>query len=88
MATISAPAISNGYSVWCWPWKTDRPSEALVADLKQRGLLDSTLVAWGGEMGRLPVVQNDAGAAKVGRDHNTYGFTWWFAGGGFKLRQK
>jgi hypothetical protein len=35
-------------------------------------------------MGRLPVIQNDAGSAKVGRDHNTYGFTWWFAGGGFK----
>lgn len=64
--------------------KTDKPCAALVADLKQRGLLDSTLVAWGGEMGRLPVIQNDAGTAKVGRDHNTYGFTWWFAGGGFK----
>ena len=64
--------------------KTDRPAAALVADLKQRGLLDSTIVAWGGEMGRLPVIQNDAGAAKVGRDHNTYGFTWWFAGGGFR----
>jgi hypothetical protein len=64
--------------------KTDKPSAALVADLKQRGLLDSTLVAWGGEMGRLPVIQNDAGATNVGRDHNTYGFTWWFAGGGFK----
>lgn len=64
--------------------KTDKPCAALVADLKQRGLLDTTLVAWGGEMGRLPVIQNDAGPAKVGRDHNTYGFTWWFAGGGFK----
>jgi hypothetical protein len=64
--------------------KTDKPSAALVADLKQRGLLDTTVVAWGGEMGRLPVVQNDAGAAKVGRDHNTYGFTFWYAGGGFK----
>ena len=64
--------------------KTDKPCAALVTDLKQRGLLDSTLVAWGGEMGRLPVVQNDAGSARVGRDHNTYGFTWWFAGGGFK----
>jgi hypothetical protein len=64
--------------------KTDKPSAALVRDLKQRGLLDSTIVAWGGEMGRLPVIQNDAGAANVGRDHNTYGFTWWFAGGGFK----
>src|SRR4051794_36075015 len=64
--------------------KTDKPAAALVADLKARGLLDSTLVSWGGEMGRLPVIQNDAGPASVGRDHNTYGFTWWFAGGGFK----
>jgi hypothetical protein len=64
--------------------QTDQPSAALVADLKQRGLLDSTLVTWGGEMGRLPVIQNDAGAAKVGRDHNTYGFSWWLAGGGIK----
>ena len=64
--------------------KTDKPAAALVADLKRRGLLDDTVVMWGGEMGRLPVVQNDAGAAKVGRDHNTFGFTMWFAGGGFK----
>lgn len=64
--------------------KVDRPSAALVKDLKQRGLLDSTVVHWGGEMGRLPVVQNDAGKAKIGRDHNTYGFSMWLAGGGFK----
>jgi hypothetical protein len=64
--------------------KTDKPAAALVSDLKQRGLLDTTVVVWGGEMGRLPVIQNDAGPAKVGRDHNTYGFTYWFAGGGFK----
>jgi len=64
--------------------KVDQPSAALVADLKQRGLLDSTLVQWGGEMGRLPVVQNDAGSAKVGRDHNTYGFSMWLAGGGVR----
>jgi hypothetical protein len=64
--------------------KTDKPAAALVRDLKQRGLLDSTLIMWGGEMGRLPVIQNDAGPAKVGRDHNTYGFTMWFAGGGMK----
>jgi hypothetical protein len=63
---------------------TDRPSAALVADLKARGLLDSTVVHWGGEMGRLPVLQNDAGRAKWGRDHNTYGFSQWVAGGGFK----
>ncbi len=64
--------------------KTDRPAAALVKDLKSRGLLDTTLVAWGGEMGRLPVIQNDAGPDKVGRDHNTYGFTTWLAGGGVK----
>jgi hypothetical protein len=70
-----------------WPtrcWKTGRPAAALVKDLKSRGLLDTTLVAWGGEMGRLPVVQNDNGPAKIGRDHNTYGFTTWLAGGGVK----
>lgn len=64
--------------------KVDQPSAALVADLKQRGLLDSTLVHWGGEMGRLPVIQNDAGSAKVGRDHNTHGFSMWLAGGGVR----
>ncbi len=64
--------------------KVDQPSAALVADLKQRGLLDTTLVHWGGEMGRLPVIQNNAGPAKVGRDHNTYGFTMWLAGGGVR----
>ena len=61
--------------------KTDKPSAALVADLKQRGLLDSTIVHWGGEMGRLPVIQNEK---NIGRDHNTYGFSMWVAGGGFR----
>ena len=64
--------------------KTDRGAAALIIDLKQRGLLDTTVVHWGGEMGRLPVIQNDAGRDKVGRDHNTYGFSMWLAGGGFK----
>ena len=64
--------------------KVDQPSAALVADLKQRGLLESTVVHWGGEMGRLPVIQNDAGRSKIGRDHNTYGFSMWVAGGGFR----
>lgn len=64
--------------------KTDKPAAALIMDLKRRGLLDTTLVSWGGEMGRLPVIQNDAGPAKVGRDHNTYGFSYWLAGGGVK----
>jgi hypothetical protein len=64
--------------------KVDKPSAALVTDLKQRGLLDTTVVHWGGEMGRLPVIQNDAGRDTIGRDHNTYGFSQWLAGGGFK----
>jgi len=75
-------AIRTGLPAACR--KTDRPAAALVKDLKGRGLLDTTLVCWGGEMGRLPVIQNDAGPAKVGRDHNTYGFTFWLAGGGVK----
>ena len=65
----------------------DKPAAALVSDLKQRGLLDSTIVHWGGEMGRLPVIQFRDGLTKrdkVGRDHNTYGFSQWVAGGGFK----
>jgi len=62
----------------------DQPAAALVKDLKMRGLLDSTVVHWGGEMGRLPVIQNDTGRDKMGRDHNTYGFSMWVAGGGFK----
>ncbi|MCC6492902.1 MAG: DUF1501 domain-containing protein [Pirellulales bacterium] len=61
--------------------KTDKPAAALVTDLKQRGLLDTTVVHWGGEMGRLPVIENEK---NIGRDHNTYGFSMWLAGGGFK----
>lgn len=61
--------------------KTDKPAAALVADLKQRGLLDTTLVHWGGEMGRLPVIENEK---NIGRDHNTYGFSMWLAGGGIR----
>ena len=64
--------------------KVDKGSGALVKDLKQRGMLDSTVVHWGGEMGRLPVIQNDTGRKKIGRDHNTYGFSMWVAGGGFR----
>jgi len=64
--------------------KTDKPAAALVKDLKQRGLLETTIVHWGGEMGRLPVIQNDTGADKIGRDHNTYGFSMWLAGGGIR----
>lgn len=64
--------------------RTDRPSAALVKDLKQRGLLDTTLVHWGGEIGRLPVTENHGDAAKAGRDHNGQGFSIWLAGGGIK----
>jgi len=64
--------------------KTDRPSAALVQDLKARGLLDSTIVHWGGEIGRLPVTENHGVAEKAGRDHNGQGFTSWVAGGGFR----
>jgi hypothetical protein len=62
----------------------DKPAAGLVMDLKSRGLLDSTVVHWGGEMGRLPVIQYDGGPSVVGRDHNTNGFSMWLAGGGFK----
>jgi hypothetical protein len=58
---------------------TDQPIAALLTDLKQRGLLDSTLVIWGSEFGRLPMSQSGNG-----RDHNPHGFTMWFAGGGSK----
>jgi uncharacterized protein (DUF1501 family) len=59
--------------------RTDQPSAALVQDLKQRGLLDETIVLWTGEFGRLPISQG-----KDGRDHNRHGFSLWLAGGGFK----
>src|SRR5262245_16942612 len=57
--------------------EVDRPIAGLLTDLKKRGLLDDTLVLWGGEFGRTPVVQG-----KDGRDHNPQGFTMWLAGGG------
>jgi len=63
---------------------SDKPSAALVKDLKNRGLLDSTIVQWGGEMGRLPVIQDRGEGKKPGRDHNTEGFSIWMAGGGLK----
>ncbi|MFN0054473.1 MAG: DUF1501 domain-containing protein [Planctomycetales bacterium] len=63
--------------------RTDRPAAALVKDLKQRGMLDSTIVHWGGEIGRLPVCEGELTDA-AGRDHNGQGFSIWLAGGGFK----
>ena len=61
--------------------ETDQPIAALLTDLEQRGLLDSTLVVWGGEFGRMPFSE---GAGKPGRNHNPYGFSMWMAGGGVK----
>ncbi len=61
--------------------RTDKPIAGLLEDLKQRGLLDSTLVVWGGEFGRQPTAEYAVGS---GRDHNAYGFTMWMAGGGIK----
>jgi uncharacterized protein (DUF1501 family) len=64
---------------------TDQASAALVQDLKQRGLLDETLVIWGGEFGRTPMVEtNPALGRSLGRDHHPQAFTMWFAGGGVK----
>jgi uncharacterized protein (DUF1501 family) len=61
--------------------ETDQPIAGLIQDLKQRGLLDSTLIVWGGEFGRQPTAEYEKG---TGRDHNAYGFTMWLAGGGVK----
>ena len=64
---------------------TDKASAALVKDLKQRGLLDSTLVVWGGEFGRTPMVESSAVLGRsMGRDHHPSAFTMWMAGGGIK----
>jgi hypothetical protein len=63
----------------------DQPIAALLTDLKQRGMLDETLVLWGGEFGRTPSVElGGKGESKLGRDHNHYGFSVWLAGGGIK----
>jgi len=63
----------------------DQPIGALLKDLKQRGMLDDTLVIFGGEFGRTPTVElGDNGKEKMGRDHNPYGFSMWLAGGGVK----
>ena len=69
--------VNKNHNVHCG--ETDRPIAGLLTDLKQRGLLDETLVVWSGEFGRMPSSQNG-----VGRDHNPQGFTAWLAGGGAK----
>ncbi|MEZ5391375.1 MAG: DUF1501 domain-containing protein [Bryobacterales bacterium] len=64
----------------------DRPMTALIQDLKQRGLLEDTIIVWGGEFGRTPMRENRGGkyTEYVGRDHHPHGFTMWMAGGGIK----
>jgi arylsulfatase A-like enzyme len=66
--------------------RTDLPIAALLRDLKQRGLFESTLVVWGGEFGRLPIAQlpPDKNERKAGRDHNKNAFCTWMAGAGIK----
>jgi len=65
--------------------QTDQPAAALIKDLKQRGMLEDTLVLWGGEFGRTPMVEaNAALGRKAGRDHHPQAFTVWLAGGGIK----
>jgi uncharacterized protein (DUF1501 family) len=67
--------------------EVDRPMAALVRDLKQRGLLNDTLVVWGAEFGRTPMQQVDSGtgaATRPGRDHHKDAYTMWLAGGGIK----
>ena len=64
---------------------TDQASAALIVDLKQRGLLDDTLVVWGGEFGRTPMVESNAALGRsLGRDHHPQAYTMWMAGGGIK----
>jgi len=71
--------IEKGLKQLCGQW--DQPIAAFLTDLKQRGMLDSTLILWGGEFGRTPVAELPA---MNGRDHNHYGFSMWMAGGGVK----
>jgi hypothetical protein len=61
--------------------RTDKPIAGLIRDLKRRGLLEETLIVWGGEFGRQPTAEYAVG---TGRDHNAYGFTMWLAGGGIR----
>jgi hypothetical protein len=70
--------VKHNHELHCG--ETDQPIAALLKDLKERGLLDETLVVWGGEFGRTPTSQGD----NKGRDHNPRGFTMWMAGGGIK----
>lgn len=80
--TSSHDDIVNRLPMLCE--ETDRAAAALVSDLKQRGLLDSTVVIWGGEFGRTPMNEARNNSKFLGRDHHPRAFTMWVAGGGFK----
>lgn len=77
-------ALNHGFKNKCT--QTDKPIAALLTDLKQRGLLEDTLVVWGGEFGRTPMQENRNGGEGnfAGRDHNPHAFTTWMAGAGVK----
>jgi hypothetical protein len=78
----SVASIKDGLSAQCK--ETDRAAAALIKDLKQRGLLDETIVIWGGEFGRTPMSQTPMDSAFPGRDHHPSAYTMWMAGGGIK----
>lgn len=80
----ASEALNKGFGDRCK--EVDQPMTALLKDLKQRGMLEDTLVIWGGEFGRTPMLENRGGneMAFIGRDHNPGAFTIWMAGGGVK----
>jgi hypothetical protein len=82
--SAASEALNKGFSDRCK--EVDQPMTALLKDLRQRGLLEDTLVVWGGEFGRTPMQENRGGVDSpfVGRDHNPGAFTIWMAGGGVK----
>lgn len=82
--SAKSEALNHGFKDKCK--QTDKPVSALLTDLKQRGMLEDTLVVWGGEFGRTPMQENRGGNAGnfAGRDHNPNAFTMWMAGAGVK----
>jgi hypothetical protein len=80
--TGAADDLMNAFPNKCR--QVDQASAALVKDLKERGLLDETLVIWGGEFGRTPMNEARGGSTFLGRDHHPHAFTMWMAGGGIK----
>ena len=83
-ATAPAPATTSSSTCRSKCREIDRPIAALLADLKRRGLLDETLVIWGGEFGRTSMNEARGGSKFLGRDHHPHCFTIWMAGGGIK----